>query len=264
MDIPDSTMEFEKNMKIVLTFLACITLLSCKTDPNDLTQSDLEGFNDIQIQYLSGKGTTTIHKLSILRADEEIKIIKRRPFYYYGSQTDSTWEKAIDRSELQLIEEFLNIARSHKDTCMFRSSWKERYDIEIGDEERINLVGNCLWKGSDYKALEKKLFKDHFLELDRKRIITGDSVIASLIGSWKVHGLQNGYRQGTKVELIRTEKEKSLDGNQKIWSFGDYFRESAKKEMEVHRGSTTIDLYGSIYRVLQIKSDTIKLEYLGS
>ncbi|WP_203296769.1 hypothetical protein [Luteirhabdus pelagi] len=251
-------------MRITSAFLILLMFLSCRNEKNKISKTDLNDFQNIQIKFLSGDERTTVHRLSILKDESNIRIIKKQPFYFYGSQTDSTWEKQIDRSELQMINAFIEEARNKKDTCQSTSSWREHYEIKIGNNELIKLIGNCDWLKLDYNGLEKELFKEYFNELEQKRLKTSDSIISSFIGDWKVLGLEKGYNRGAEVNLIRIKKGEQPSESVKKWSFGDHFRKRAKKEVDIDEGSTTIDLNGSIYRIIRIKSDTINLEYLWS
>ena len=105
-----------RNHLIILLLI----LTSCNSDKID--KSDLNSFSDIEIRFRTGDERIEFYSMDILKNGEKITAIKKSPFYYYGSGTDSTWTTEIGKSDLKLITEFIKKAKSIKDTCSFNSS----------------------------------------------------------------------------------------------------------------------------------------------
>jgi hypothetical protein len=236
--------------------------LSCNTKGNKLDKSELEDFVNIQIQFVTGDETMTLHKMSFFKVGQKIMAKKERPFYYYGSKTDSIWTIDIGASELQLINEFISRAETQKDTCSFNSSSIDRYDINIAGLKQINIIGNCHWNGIDYDSIERNIFSQKFLELENKRLVVADSISNSFIGCWNVVGLENGFIPRTKITLKRINDSDSQAIEQKVWNFDSSFKSQIKKDLDIDEGSSLIDIRGSTYEIIEIQSDRINLIYL--
>jgi hypothetical protein len=244
-----------KNHLIILLLI----LTSCNSDKID--EAEFSAFSDIEIRFRTGDERIEFYSMNILKKGEEIQAIKKSPFYYYGSGTDSTWTTKIGKSDLKFITEFINKAKLIKDTCSFNSSSIDYYDIKTNGKE-IKIVGNCEWNGIDYDSLERKIFKHKFVELKQKREIVADSLLKSFSGIWDVSGWVNGVLKNRNLVLTRTEENKpKIDGFYR-WTFEKENESNFKKDLDIDEGSTLIEIRGSMYKVLSIKTDKIELKYL--
>ena len=245
-------------MKSHLIILLLI-LTSCNSDKID--KAEIDAFSDIEIRFRTGDERIEFYSMDIFKSGEKIKAIKKSPFYYYGSGTDSTWTTEIGKSDLKLITEFINKAKSIKDTCSFNSSSIDYYDIKTNGKE-IKIVGNCEWNGIDYDSLESKIFKHKFIELEKKREIVADSLVKSFNGIWDVSGWENGVLKNRNLVLTRTtEKEPKIDGIYR-WTFEEEKGAEFKEKLDIDEGSTLIEIGASKYKVLNIENDKIELKYL--
>ncbi|MBC3756957.1 hypothetical protein H7U19_00980 [Hyunsoonleella sp. SJ7] len=221
----------------------------------------MDTFSDIEIQFWTGDERIVFHSMDILKRGGNIRAIKKSPFYYYGSGTDSIWTIEIRKSDLKLITKFINRARTLKDTCLFNSSSIDYYDIKTNGEE-IKIVGNCDWKGIDYDSLEHKIFEDKFIELKRKREIVADSLANSFLGVWDVSGWENGVLKNRNIVLTRaTESKPKIEGFYR-WAFKRTRESEFKKKLDVDEGGTLIEIGASTYKVLHIENNKIELRYL--
>ncbi|WP_338732013.1 hypothetical protein [Mangrovimonas cancribranchiae] len=244
-----------RNHLIILLLI----LTSCNSDKID--KAEFNDFSDIEIRYRTGDERIEFYSMEIFKSGEKIKAIKKSPFYYYGSGTDSTWTTEIGKSDLKLITEFINKAKSIKDTCSFNSSSIDYYDIKTNGKE-IKIVGNCEWNGIDYDSLESKIFKHKFIELEKKRKIVADSLARSFNGIWDVSGWENGVLKNRNLVLTRTtEKEPKIDGIYR-WTFEKEKEVEFKEKLDIDEGSTLIEIGASTYKVLNIENDKIELKYL--
>ena len=244
-----------KNHLIILLLI----LTSCNSDKID--KAEFNAFSDIEIRFRTGDERIEFYSMDIFKSGEKIKAIKKSPFYYYGSGTDSTWTTEIGKSDLKLINEFINKAKSIKDTCSFNSSSIDYYDIKTNGKE-IKIIGNCEWNGIDYDSLESKIFKHKFVELKKKREIVADSLVKSFNGVWNVSGWENGVLKNRNLTLTRTtENEPKIDGIYR-WTFDKTKESEFKKNLDIDEGSTLIEIGASTYEVLNIGTDKIELKYL--
>ncbi|GAA3642799.1 hypothetical protein [Flavivirga jejuensis] len=241
---------------LIILFLI---LTSCNSDKIDKTK--LNDFSDIEIRFRTGDERIEFYSMDIIKSGEKIKAIKKSPFYYYGSGTDSTWVTEIGKSDLKLITEFIDKAKSIKDTCSLNSSSIDYYDIKTSGKE-IKIVGNCQWNGIDYDSLESKIFKHKFVELRKKRKIVADSLAKSFNGTWDVSGWENGVLKNRNLVLTRTTKSKPKINGFYRWTFETENESDFKKELDIDEGSTLIEIKGSMYKVLNIQTDKIELKYL--
>ena len=246
--------EMRKHLIILL-----IILTSCNSDKID--KVELNAFTDIKIRFRTGDERIEFYSMDILKEGKKIKAIKKSPFYFYGSETDSTWTTEIGKSDLKLIKEFINKAESIKDTCLFNSSSIDYYDIKTNGKE-IKIVGNCDWNGINYDSLERKIFKHKFIELKKKRETVADSLVKSFNGVWDVSGWENGVLKNQNLVLTRTTENKpKIDGLYR-WIFDKTNELEFKKKLDIDEGSTLIEIGTSTYKVLNIETDKIELKYL--
>ncbi|WP_055445148.1 hypothetical protein [Lacinutrix himadriensis] len=244
-----------RNHLIILLLI----LTSCNSD--NIDKAEFNDFSDIEIRFRTGDERIEFYSMDIFKSGEKIKAVKKRPFYYYGSVTDSTWTTEIGKSDLKLIIEFINKAESIKDTCSFNSSSIDYYDIKIKGKA-LKIVGNCEWNGIDYDSLETKIFKHKFVELDKKREMVADSVVKSFNGFWDVYGWENGVLKNRNLVLRRTtENEPKIDGIYR-WTFDKKKQSELKKNLNIDIGSALIEIGASTYKVLNIGNDKIELKYL--
>ncbi|RSK38130.1 hypothetical protein [Mangrovimonas spongiae] len=244
-----------RNHLIILLLI----LTSCNSDKID--KAEINAFSDIEIRFRTGDERIEFYSMDIFKSGEKIKAIKKSPFYYYGSGTDSTWTTEIGKSDLKLITEFIEKAKTIKDTCSFNSSSIDYYDIKTNGKE-FKIVGNCEWNGIDYDSLESKIFKHKFIELEKKREIVADSLVRSFNGIWDVSGWENGVLKNRNLVLTRTtEKEPKIDGIYR-WTFEKEKEAEFKEKLDIDEGSTLIEIGASTYKVLNIENDKIELKYL--
>lgn len=244
-----------KNHLIILLLI----LTSCNSDKID--KAEIDAFSDIEIRFRTGDERIEFYSMDIFKSGKKIKAIKKSPFYYYGSGTDSTWTTDIGKSDLKLITEFIEKAKTIKDTCSFNSSSIDYYDIKTNGKE-FKIVGNCEWNGIDYDSLEYKIFKHKFIELEKKREIVADSLVRSFNGIWDVSGWENGVLKNRNLVLTRTtEKEQKIDGIYR-WTFEKEKEAEFKEKLDIDEGSTLIEIGASTYKVLNIENDKIELKYL--
>ncbi|MFC7357086.1 hypothetical protein ACFQO1_05265 [Jejudonia soesokkakensis] len=236
-----------------------LILTSCNSDKID--KAEYNDFSDIEIRFRTGDERIEFYSMDIFKSGEKIKAIKKSPFYYYGSGTDSTWTTEIGKSDLKLITEFIEKAKTIKDTCSFNSSSIDYYDIKTNGIE-IKIVGNCEWNGIDYDSLESKIFKHKFIELEKKREIVADSLASGFNGIWEVSGWENGVLKNRNLVLTRTTENKPKSNGIYRWTFDKENNSDFKKNLDIDEGSTLIEIRGSMYRVLDIKTDRIELKYL--
>ena len=245
-------------MKTHLTILLLI-LTSCNNDK--LEKTEFNDFSDIEIKFRTGDEVIEFYSMKIFKNGDKIKAIKKSPFYYYGSRTDSTWTTEIGKSDLKLISEFVNKAESIKDTCSLNSTSIDYYDIKTNIKE-IKIVGNCEWNGIDYDSLESKLFRQHFAELKKKRENVADSLVKSFNGIWDVSGWENGVLTNRNLILTRiTEKKPKIEGIYR-WTFDKAEELELKKKLDIDEGSTLIEIGASTYEIMNIEKDKIELKYL--
>lgn len=227
-----------------------------------MDKSGLNDFAEIQIEFVTGDEVMTLHRMSIFKDSTTIKATKEKPYYYYGSKTDSTWTTDIGKSELQLINEFIAKAKTQKDSCSFLSTSIDRYKINIGNEEQINIIGNCDWNGIDYDNLEKKIFDHKFSELKNKREFVADSIVESLKGIWEVSGWKNGTLKNKEVTLTRTNASKPKIEGQYRWTFDKTQMAELKNNLDIDAGSSLIEIRGSTYDIIKIEPNRVELKYL--
>lgn len=236
-----------------------LILTSCNSDK--IGKADIDAFSDIEIRLRTGDETIEVYMMKIYKSGGKIKAIKNWPNYYYGSATDSTWTTEIGKSDLKLLAEFVEKANTMKDTCSFTSSSIDYYDIKTNGKE-IKIVGNCEWNGTHYFSLEKKIFKHKFLELDKKREIVADSLARSFNGTWDVSGWENGVLKNRNLVLTRLmENRPKIEGFYR-WTFDKENNSDLKESLDIDEGSTLIEIRGSMYEILDIKVDQIKLKHL--
>lgn len=241
---------------LIILFLI---LTSCNSDKID--KAEFNDFSDIEIRFRTGDERIEFYSMDILKKGEKIQAIKKSPFYYYGSGTDSTWTTEIGKSDLKLITEFINKAKSIKDTCSFNSSSIDYYDIKTNGNA-IKIVGNCEWNGIDYDSLENKIFKHKFIELKKKREIVADSLVEIFNGFWDVSGWENGVLKNRNLVLTRTtENQPKIDGIYR-WTFEKEKESEFKEKLDIDEGSTLIEIGASTYKVLNIEKNKIELKYL--
>ena len=244
-----------RNHLIILLLI----LTSCNSDKID--KAEFNDFSGIEIRFRTGDERIEFYSMEIYKSGEKIKAIKKSPFYYYGSGTDSTWTTEIGKSDLKLITEFINKAKSIKDTCSFNSSSIDYYDIIIKGKT-LKIVGNCEWNGIDYDSLETKIFKHKFVELEKKREIVADSLVKSFNGFWDVSGWENGVLKNQDLVLTRTtENEPKIDGIYR-WTFDKEKQSELKKNLDIDEGHTSIEIGASTYEIISIGTDKIELKYL--
>jgi len=244
-----------RNHLIILLLI----LTSCNSDKID--KAEFNDFSDIEIRFRTGDERIEFYSMNIFKSREKIKAVKKSPFYYYGSGTDSTWTTEIGKSDLKLITKFIEKAKTTIDTCSFNSSSIDYYDIKTNGKE-IKIVGNCEWNGIDYDSLESKIFKHKFIELEKKREIVADSLAKSFNGIWDVSGWENGVLKNHNLVLTRTTENKpKIDGIYR-WAFDKENNSDLKKNLDIDEGSTLIEIRGSMYKVLNIETDKIELKYL--
>jgi hypothetical protein len=252
----------KKTMKFNLTFLFLILFFSCNTNEKKIDKSELNDFAKIQIEFVTGDEVMTLHRMSIFKDSKTIKATKEKPYYYYGSKTDSTWTTNVGKSELQLIDEFISKAKNQKDSCSFLSTSIDRYKINIGNKEQINIIGNCDWNGIDYDSLEKIIFEHKFSELKNKREFVADSIIESLNGIWDVSGWKNGALKNKEVTLTRTnDNEPKIEGQYR-WTFDKTKMAELKNNLDIDEGSSLIEIRGSTYDIIKIEHNRIELKHL--
>ena len=244
-----------RNYLIILLLI----LTSCNSDKID--KAEFNNFSDIEINFQTGDERIKLYTMDIFKSGEKIKAIKKSPFYYYGSGTDSTWTIEIGKSDLKLITEFIEKAKTIKDTCPINSSSIDYYDIKTNGKE-IKIVGNCEWNGIDYDSLENKIFEHKFIELEKKRVIVADSLARSFNGIWDVSGWENGVLKNRNLVLTRTTENKPKIEGIYRWTFDKENNSDLKNNLDIDEGSTLIEIRGSMYKVLDIKMDKIELKYL--
>jgi hypothetical protein len=253
---------FEKTMKFNLTFLFLILLFSCNTNEKKVDKSELNDFAEIQIDFVSGDEVMILHRMSISKDNTTIKATKEKPYYYYGSKTDSVWTADIGKYELKLINEFITKAENQNDSCSSLSTSIDRYKINIRNKEQINIIGNCDWNGIDYASLEKKIFEHKFFELEKKREFVADSIVQSLEGIWNVSGWKDGVLKNKEVILARTTDIAPKIEGQYRWTFDKTKSSELKMNLDVDEGSSLIEIRGSTYDIISIEPNRIKLKYL--
>ena len=245
-------------MRIHLIILLLI-LTSCKSDK--INKSEFNDFSDIEIRFRTGDERIEFYSMNIFKSGEKIKAIKKSPFYYYGSKTDSTWTTEIQKSDLNLITEFINKAKSIIDTCAFNSSSIDYYDIKTNGN-LLKIVGNCEWNGIDYDSIERKIFKHKFIELGKKRKIVSDSLVKSFCGIWDVFGWENGVLKSKDLVIERvSENAPEISGIYR-WTFDKKNESKLKENLDIDEGHTSIEIGASTYEILSIESDKIKLRYM--
>ncbi|AUC79967.1 hypothetical protein CW736_11595 [Nonlabens sp. MB-3u-79] len=249
-------------MRFHLTILSLILLSSCNTNEKKVEKIALNDFSNIQIDFVTGDEMMILHRMSILKDSTRIRAIKEKPYYYYGSKTDSTWITEIGKSELQLINEFISYAESQKDSCSFLSTSIDRYKIKIEDKKQINIIGNCDWNGIDYDSLEKKIFGNKFSELKNKREFVADSIVESFKGIWDVSGWKNGALKNKEVILTRTNENEPKSDGQYRWNFDKIKMAELKNNLDIDEGSSLIKIRGSTYDIISIESNQIELKHL--
>lgn len=242
-------------------FIIFLVLFSCNTKEKKTENEKLQVFKEIEIDFTTGDEVIKRYTLRIFKEGETIKVDKTRPFYYYGSGTDSIWTTEIGNTELQIINQFLKKAKTI-DSCSSLSSSIDHYTIKIGGKQQIEIRGNCDWQNLDYKSLEFILFQKQFEELDKKRKAVADSIVNSLNGSWDVNGWRNGALENRNVILTKNNSSEPTKEGFQRWVFKKSKVEELIKSLDIDEGSTLIEIRGSTYRIKSIGTEIIELEYL--
>ena len=224
--------------------------------------SDLNDFEDIQIEFVTGDEVMVYHEISFTRKGQKIIAKKEQPFYYYGSLTDSTWTTKLEASDLKIIDRFISKAKTQKDSCSFLSTSIDHYKIKIGNKEEMKIIGNCEWDGIDYDYIEKNIFKSHFADLENKRKIVADSIAKSFTGTWDVSGWENGKLTDKEILLTRTNVNKLKTEGQYRWTFDKSNTTALKEDLDIDEGSSLIKIRGSTYKIINISADKIELKHL--
>ena len=245
-----------KQIVIILLILA-----SCSSDK--ISKSELDDFSNIEIKFRTGDETIESYSMNIFKDGEKIKAIKKRPLYFYGSKTDSTWVKELGNKDLKLITEFVNKAKILENiNSSTYSSSIDYYEIKIVGEKKIKITGNYDWNGMGYQDLERKIFVKEFIDLENKREIVKDSIVSSFNGIWDVIGWKNGVLKSKNLVLERTsENEPQVDGIYR-WTFNKSKELELKKGLDIDEGSSLIKISGSTYKILKIGINKIELKYL--
>ncbi len=248
-------------MKNLFRFIVFLVLFSCNTKEKKIAHEELQVFKGIEIDFTTGDEVIKRYSLRIFKEGETIKANKTSPLYYFGSGTDSIWTTEIGNSELQIINQFLNKAKT-VDSCSSLSTSIDHYIIKVGGEQQIEIKGNCDWQNLDYKSLEFILFQKQFAELDEKRKAVADSIVNSLNGSWDVNGWRNGALENRNVILTKNNSSEPAKEGFQRWIFKKSKGTELIKSLDIDEGSTLIEIRGSTYRIKSIGAEIIELEYL--
>ncbi|TXG34548.1 hypothetical protein [Seonamhaeicola maritimus] len=257
-------------MKRFVIILFIITF--CKSDK--IHKSDLDTFSDLKIRFITGDESIEFYSMHVIKKKNKIKAYKRSPFYYFGSQTDSIWEKNISSSDLKFIKEFIKTAKTFGDSCLFSSSSIDHYRIEIKNEKPIVIDGNCQWGNYDYNNLSKAIFKNDFVELEKKRRKVLDSIKKSVLGNWHITGWEHGVLENKEVVMLRTDDKKPNEGRF-LWILREspnkyfnehgikiYSKEKSHYQVTLSGKEVLLKIGGSTYKVLTVEKDIIKLKCL--
>ena len=159
--------------------------------------------------------------MSIINKEGNYYASKLEPNYYYGTNTDSIWTLKLDSSQIHTIYRFIEKAKElENNKCSIRPSSRNLYKVTINNQTSIIIKGNCEWNGLDYKAIEKKIFKEKFDELDLKRNLLKDSIRNTIEGKWIVSGLKKDPKRHDIVILDKLNDSNKL-ADKTIWSFKD-------------------------------------------
>lgn len=245
-------------MKYLLILIILLSNFSCNDDSKKIHASDLAEFSNLKVEFITGDESITSHRIDIIKDSDKIIATKKRPLYYYGSKTDSIWTTEINQSDLDFIKTFIARAKKQKDSCSLLSSSIDYYDIEIGGNKKIKIIGNCEWNGIDYDSLEQRLFYRKFNELKNKRTLLTDSLANSFIGIWRVSGWENGALINKDVNLTRLAKNEPKNKEKTYWTIEN--PTELKKYIYIINGRF-IEIRGSNYEIKKIKSDRIELRF---
>ncbi len=272
-------MKHFKNILIVLILTSC-----------SITNTDKEAvLENIDIQFQTGCEARKNYSISILTENGQLIVKKIQPNYYYGTKTDSIWTVIIDSNRLKIIKRFIQKAKELNGECPSLSSSIDDYRIDILNDTTYNINGHCDWDSLDYFSIEKLLFKEHFNDLEKRRISLKDSINKLLIGQWIVNGLYTGLKQNDSLTLRRTDELDDLEEGTIIWNFGDSLKfgsldnnifdltfsnsydllvENGSVDLRINsgalidkKGNMTIENYGAYFSILEMESENIILKY---
>lgn len=259
-----------------------LILTSCSFTNNE-KKSKLK---NMDILFQTGCEARIDYSISIMTENEQLIAKKIRPNYYYGTKTDSIWTVILDRNQLKIIEKFIQKAKEFNGDCPIQSTSVDEYKIHIHNDTTYKIHGHCDWDSLDYFSLERQLFNEHFIDLEKKRISLKDSINKLLIGQWIVNGLHKRLKKNDSITLWKTD---NLKKDAIIWSFDDSlkFRSlennifslklSNSYDLLVNngyidlkissgslidkKGNMIIENYGAHFSILEMKSKKIILKY---
>jgi hypothetical protein len=196
----------------------------------------------------------------------------------------------LDSSRIQIIKNFIAKARELNGECPIKSTSVDNYKIIIKNDTTYNIYGNCDWVGLDYHSIEKLIFIDHFVNLEKQRASLKDSVCNELKGQWIITGLHKDIKQKDIITMSRTNDIDHLKIGTVVWEFFDSFKfkshdnkiidltfskdyqlivENGYVDLRIgsgaitdSNGNMTIENYGSDFIIKEIESGKIILEYL--
>ncbi len=262
-----------------------LILCSCSITNNE-KESVLE---NIDIQFQTGCEAREDYSISIMTDNGQLIVKKIQPNYYYGTITDSIWTVIIDSNRLKIIKRFIEKAKELNGNCPIESTSVDDYNIVIHNDTTYKIHGHCDWDSLDYFTIEKLLFKEHFNDLEKRRVSLKDSINKLLIGQWIVNGLHKGLKQNDSITLWRTDELDDLEVGTIIWNFDDSLKfgsldnnifdlaysnsydllvENGSVDLRINsgalidkKGNITIQNYGAYFSILEMESEKIILNY---
>ncbi len=79
-------------------------------------------------------------------------------------------------------------------------------------------------------------------------------MVKSFNGFWDVSGWENGVLKNRNLVLTRITKNEPKNGIYR-WTFDKENESNFKKDLDIDEGSTLIEIRGSMYKVLSIKTE---------
>lgn len=272
-------------MKLLKYILIFLILSSCSHKNEEIEQI----LPNIDIQFQTGCIARFDYSISIKTENGKAIARKIKPNYYYGVKTDSIWTVQLDSSQIAIIDKFILKAEELNGECQIKNTSVDNYIINIHNDTVFKIYGHCDWDGLDYFSIEKLLFKEHFGDLENKRVILKDSISKGLKGQWIITGLDKEIKHNDTVTMWRTDEVNNIESGKTVWTFSDSlsFKSFDNRNFDLtysnsyelnvingenhlsinsgalidKKGNMTIKNYGANFEILMIEPGKIILQY---
>ena len=167
------------------------------------------------LTYSSGGVVPTNREINIYKTNNKYFASYFRPKFYFRGETDSAWTTELDSNKIFSCLKFINMAKKQPKECEYVNEYTH-YEIDFA-KDTLEISGDCEWNDLNYYSLSYVLFKEHFLELEQRKINLIDSISKKLIGSWYCVPFKTALKEGDSCVLSRTKYTES----DCLFMFGD-------------------------------------------